>query len=107
MKEVCYGKPMPLRAAHQVTLSPPPPCPVCEVGITAAGRNQPVPVDEADRPYCRTHGHLVAPNYDTELAAYERTRSARARLLRDAEAAGIQLGSEELEAVVREWQEPG
>ncbi|HZF50297.1 MAG TPA: hypothetical protein VE093_16675 [Polyangiaceae bacterium] len=87
-------------------MKPPPRCPICGVGITASGRNQPVAVDEADRPYCRTHGHLVAPEYDALLAEYERTRAARARLLEDAAAANESPTVDEVEEIRLEWRRP-
>lgn len=95
---------MPIRRAHEVSFNPPRRCPVCKTGITTSGRNQPVPVDEVGSPYCRTHGHMVAPEYDALFAEYERVRAARAQYLREAAAAGVEPTEEEILAIQREWQ---
>jgi hypothetical protein len=49
---------------------------------------------------------MVAPEYDTLLAEYERVRAARAQYLREAAAAGVEPTEEEIVAIQREWQ-PG
>ena|SRR5690606_24455035 len=94
---------MPLRPAHEVDLKPAPRCPVCGVGVTASGLNQPVAVDEQERPYCRRHGHTVAPDYDARLAEYERARAARKELLEDAAAQGVAPSEDEIAEIRREW----
>lgn len=98
---------MPTRPAHKVSLSPPPRCPECGVGITASGRNQPIAVDESDRPYCRTHGHLVSPEFDAQFAEYERTRAARAKFLKDAADAGVAPTPDDIEEIRDEWRRSG
>lgn len=49
---------------------------------------------------------MVAPEYDTLLANYERVRAAQAKYLREAAAAGVEPTEEEIAAIQREWQ-PG
>ena len=94
---------MPLRPAQEVNLKSAPRCPVCAVGVTASGSNQPVAVDERERPYCRRHGHTVAPEYDARLAEYERARAARKELLKEAAAQGIRPSEDEIAEIRREW----
>jgi hypothetical protein len=67
------------------------------------GRNQPVAVDDLDRPYCRRHGHEVAADYDARYAEYERTRAARKELLQDAAALGVNPSEDEIAEIRREW----
>lgn len=70
---------MPIRHANEVNFSPPPRCPVCNVGILPYGRREPlVVVDEDDdrRVYCRIHGVTIEPTYPEVLAAYNKQRQA-------------------------------
>jgi hypothetical protein len=97
---------MPICPAHEVALKPVPRCPVCGVGVTASGRNQPIAVDANGRPYCRAHGNLVTPEFDLVLAEYERTRKARAALLRDAQNKGVKPTANEIATILNEWQQP-
>ncbi|MEP7127126.1 MAG: hypothetical protein ABJE95_39700 [Byssovorax sp.] len=73
---------MPIRPANEVSFSPPPRCPVCNVGILAYGRREPlVVVDVGDerRVYCRIHGVDIEPTYPELLAAYNNQRQAERR----------------------------
>ena len=94
---------MPICTAEELSWSPPPRCPVCNVGITTNGRRQPVAVDENGRAHCRTHGHLVAPEYDDLLVNYERMRQAQADVLRLATDDGVTPTHDEVEKIRHEW----
>lgn len=73
---------MPIRPANEVSFSPPPRCPVCNVGILPYGRREPfVVVDVGDerRVYCRIHAVTMEPTYPEVLAAYNNQRQAERR----------------------------
>lgn len=95
---------MPLVRATEVTWKPPPRCPVCGVGVTAAGRNEPVPVDYLGQPHCKTHGPSVAPNYAEALAVY-RERRERLKRLHDFVMQGHEPASnQEIKEVIEKWR---
>jgi hypothetical protein len=47
---------------------------------------------------------MVAPEYDSLLAEYERIRTARANYLKEAAAAGVEPSEDEIAEIRREWQ---
>lgn len=96
---------MPLRSAYEIAWDKLPRCPVCDVGISATGRHQPIAVDNDGKPYCRLHGHIAEPDYDRWLAEYERRRKAQSELLKDAEKHGVSPTKEELDVVRSQWNQ--
>src|SRR5690606_8131312 len=69
------------------------------------GRNQPVPIDGDGRPYCRTHGSTVAPDYEEALDESYRVRRERLKRLYDFVMRDQEPPSqEEIDEVVRQWE---
>jgi hypothetical protein len=72
--------------AEELSFSPPPRCPTCGVGLLPYGRGEPFAVDSQRRPYCRTHGPRIDPDFTRvhdDYARELRARSAEAfRILR-------------------------
>lgn len=68
---------MAVHPAHDLNLSPPPTCPVCNKRIVAHGRLEPLALDAEGRVYCSRHGGQVDPGYDAAVAAYRLEREMR------------------------------
>jgi hypothetical protein len=69
---------MPIKPASEINWTPPPRCPVCNVGITASGQSMPVAVDDVGTVYCRAHGVRIEPTYPARLQEYHEWRQRRA-----------------------------
>lgn len=65
---------MAIKRADELSFSPPPRCPVCDVGIWAYGDSHPFAVDEQGRIYCRRHGSTIEPDFPAIYDAYKTER---------------------------------
>jgi predicted nucleotidyltransferase len=65
---------MPIKRADELSLSPSPRCPVCDIEIRAYGNSHPFAVDDDGRIYCRRHGSMIEPNFPTIYDAYKTER---------------------------------
>lgn len=65
---------MSIKRADELSFSPPPRCPVCDIGILAYGKSHPFAVDEQGRIYCRRHGSMIEPNFPEVYDAYKTER---------------------------------
>lgn len=67
---------MTIKIAKEIMWDRLPICPTrsCGVRILPTGEHQPFAVDETGAIYCRSHGHLIDPEYDNILNEYEQSR---------------------------------
>jgi uncharacterized protein len=65
---------MAIKRADELSFSPPPRCPICDVGIWAYGNSHPFAVDEQGRIYCRRHGSMIEPDFPAIYDAYKTER---------------------------------
>lgn len=92
---------MAIKRADELSFSPPPRCPICDIGILPYGNGQPFAVDANDRVYCRRHGDRIEPSYPSLLEAYRKERLAGRRMdmqRRERELASIAALLERIEA---------
>jgi predicted nucleotidyltransferase len=71
---------MPIKRADELSFSPPPRCPVCDIGIVAYGDSHPFVVDETGRIYCRRHGGKIEPSFPALYDAFRTERLASRRM---------------------------
>jgi len=65
---------MPIKRAEELSLSPSPRCPVCDIEIRAYGKSHPFSVDDNGRIYCRRHGATIEPSFPAVYDAYKTER---------------------------------
>jgi predicted nucleotidyltransferase len=65
---------MSIKRADELSFSPPPRCPVCDIGIVAFGASHPFAVDEQGRIYCRRHGATIEPSFPSLYDAFKTER---------------------------------
>ena len=65
---------MSIKRADELSFSPPPRCPVCDIGIIAYGPSHPFAVDEEGRIYCRRHGSMIEPSFPEVYDAFKTER---------------------------------